>query len=463
MGCFNIFAAASQSRDEQLKRMTEAPIGPLIISLAIPTILSMLTTALYNTADTYFVSQLGTSASGAVGVVFCLMAIFQATGFTLGMGAGSVISRRLGGGDAASASAYGSASFFSALTLGTCICILGQIFIDPLMVLLGSTPTILPYARAYARWILLGAPVMCCCFVMNNILRAEGHSAFAMCGLVTGGLLNIVLDPIFIFTFGLGISGAAAATLLSQCVSFTILASFFLRGKSMVGISVKNLPRRAATYCEIVRLGFPSLSRQGLASISTAALNASAGAYGDAAVAAMSIVGRIFMFILSVMIGLGQGFTPVVGFNYGSRRYSRVREAFWFTVKAGMALMTALTLAGWIFAPEIIALFRADDAEVIAIGTRAMRFQCAALLLQPLFVATNMMHQASGFAWRATFLACTRQGIYFLPLIIVLPRMFGMTGVEITQTVSDVFSFATSLPFLYYFLQRLKDQERFVR
>ena len=431
MGCFNIFAAASQSRDEQLKRMTEAPIGPLIISLAIPTILSMLTTALYNTADTYFVSQLGTSASGAVGVVFCLMAIFQATGFTLGMGAGSVISRRLGGGDAASASAYGSASFFSALTLGTCICVLGQIFIDPLMVLLGSTPTILPYARAYARWILLGAPVMCCCFVMNNILRAEGHSAFAMCGLVTGGLLNIVLDPIFIFTLGLGISGAAAATLLSQCVSFTILASFFLRGKSMVGISVKNLPRRAATYCEIVRLGFPSLSRQGLA--------------------------------LSVMIGLGQGFTPVVGFNYGSRRYSRVREAFWFTVKAGMALMTALTLAGWIFAPEIIALFRADDAEVIAIGTRAMRFQCAALLLQPLFVATNMMHQASGFAWRATFLACTRQGIYFLPLIIVLPRMFGMTGVEITQTVSDAFSFATSLPFLYYFLRRLKDQERFVR
>ena len=272
MGCFNIFAAASQSRDEQLKRMTEAPIGPLIISLAIPTILSMLTTALYNTADTYFVSQLGTSASGAVGIVFCLMSIFQATGFTLGMGAGSVISRRLGGGDAASASAYGSASFFSALTLGTCICVLGQIFIDPLMVLLGSTPTILPYARAYARWILLGAPVMCCCFVMNNILRAEGHSAFAMCGLVTGGLLNIVLDPIFIFTFGLGISGAAAATLLSQCVSFSILFSFFLRGKSMVGIGVRNLSRRVSTYFEILRLGCPSLSRQGLASISTAAL-----------------------------------------------------------------------------------------------------------------------------------------------------------------------------------------------
>ena len=438
-------------------------VRALTLKIAAPSVAAMLAASVCPLLEALVLSARDASLSAAVGASLALILLEQTVGFTLGMGAGSVISRRLGGGDAASASAYGSASFFSALTLGTCICVLGQIFIDPLMVLLGSTPTILPYARAYARWILLGAPVMCCCFVMNNILRAEGHSAFAMCGLVTGGLLNIVLDPIFIFTFGLGISGAAAATLLSQCVSFTILASFFLRGKSMVGISVKNLPRHAATYCEIVRLGFPSLSRQGLASISTAALNASAGAYGDAAVAAMSIVGRIFMFILSVMIGLGQGFTPVVGFNYGSRRYRRVREAFWFTVKAGMALMTALTLAGWIFAPEIIALFRADDAEVIAIGTRAMRFQCAALMLQPLFVATNMMHQASGFAWRATFLACTRQGIYFLPLIIVLPRMLGMTGVEITQTVSDAFSFATSLPFLYYFLRRLKDQERFLR
>ncbi len=458
MARLNIFAAASLSREEQRRRMTEAPIGPLVISLAIPTILSMLTTALYNTADTYFVSQLGTSASGAVGVVFCLMAIFQATGFTLGMGAGSVISRRLGSGDLAAASSYASTSFFSALTLGSCICLSGLLFIDPLMRLLGSTPTILPYAKAYARWILLGAPVMCCAFVMNNILRAEGHAAFAMCGLVTGGALNIALDPFFIFTLGLGISGAALATLLSQCISFSILISFFLRGKSMVKIRPANIARRASVYFDIARLGCPSLSRQGLASISTAALNVSAGAYGDAAVAAMSIVGRIFLFILSVMIGLGQGFTPVVGFNYGSRRFGRVREAFWFTVRTGMAMMTVLSLLGWIFAPDIIALFRGDDAEVIAIGARAMRFQCAALLLQPLFVSTNMMHQASGAAFRATFLACTRQGIYFLPLIIVLPRLFGITGVEMTQTASDIFSFATSLPFLYFFLRKLRDE-----
>ncbi len=463
MGYFNFFAAASQSRAEQHVRMTEAPVGPLIISLAIPTIISMLITTLYNTADTYFVSQLGTSASGAVGVVFSMMAIFQAIGFTLGMGSGSMISRKLGAGDASSAREYGSTSFFSAITLGLCLCVCGLAFLDPLMRLLGSTPTILPYARSYASWILLGAPVMCTAFVMNNILRSEGHAAFAMCGLVTGGLLNIVLDPIFIFHFGLGISGAAAATLLSQCVSFLIMLSFFLRGKSLVRIHIRNLSKKPRVYYDIVRLGCPSLSRQGLASISTAALNVCAGAYGDAAVAAMSIVGRIFLFILSVMIGLGQGFTPVVGFNYGSRRYARVREAFWFTVKAGMVLMTILTVTCWILAPEIIALFRREDAEVIAIGTRAMRFQCSALLLQPLFVATNMMLQASGFAWRATFLACTRQGVYFLPLITLLPGLFGLTGVEMTQMVSDIFSFATSLPFLYYFIMRLKEQERFSR
>ena len=456
-----LFVAPSKNSAEHHSRMTEAPVGPLIISLAIPTIISMLVTTLYNTADTYFVSQLGTSASGAVGVVFSLMAIFQAIGFTLGMGSGSMIARVLGAGESGTASVYGSTSFFSAITMGIILCMGGLLFLDQLMTLLGSTPTILPYARSYASWILLGAPIMCASFVMNNILRSEGHAAFAMCGLVTGGLLNIALDPIFIFTLGLGISGAALATLLSQCISFSIMISFFLRGKSLVKLHLKNLSHKPRTYFDIVRLGCPSLSRQGLASISTAALNVNAAAYGDPAVAAMSIVGRIFLFILSVMIGLGQGFSPVVGYNYGSRRYRRVREAFWFTVKTGMVLMAFMTLAGWIFAPEIIALFRKEDAVVIAIGTRAMRFQCSVLLLQPLFVTTNMMLQASGFAWRATFLACTRQGIYFIPLIILLPGIFGLTGVEMTQTVSDIFSFTTSLPFLYYFIMMLKEKERF--
>ena len=257
-----LFVAPSKNSAEHHSRMTEAPVGPLIISLAIPTIISMLVTTLYNTADTYFVSQLGTSASGAVGVVFSLMAIFQAIGFTLGMGSGSMIARVLGAGESGTASVYGSTSFFSAITMGIILCMGGLLFLDQLMTLLGSTPTILPYARSYASWILLGAPIMCASFVMNNILRSEGHAAFAMCGLVTGGLLNIALDPIFIFTLGLGISGAALATLLSQCISFSIMISFFLRGKSLVKLHLKNLSHKPRTYFDIVRLGCPSLSRQ---------------------------------------------------------------------------------------------------------------------------------------------------------------------------------------------------------
>ncbi|MEG1911825.1 MAG: MATE family efflux transporter [Cloacibacillus sp.] len=453
------FKAPAKNAVEQHARMTCGPVGPLIVSLALPTIASMLVTTIYNTADTYFVSQLGTSASGAVGVVFSLMSIFQAAGFTLGMGAASVIARMLGAGDARAASEYGSTSFFSAMFTGAVICAAGLFFLDPLMRLLGSTPTILPYARDYARWILLGAPVICSSLSMNNILRSEGKAAFAMCGLVSGGVLNMALDPIFIFAFGWGISGAAAATLLSQCVSFSILFSFFARGKSVIKLSPKNISRRAAVFFSILRLGCPSLSRQGLAAVGTAALNTAAGGWGDAAVAAMSIVGRTFALILSVMIGLGQGFQPVAGYNFGARNYRRVRDALWFTVKTGMAMMAVLSAVCWFFAPDIIAFFRGEDAMVIAIGTRAMRWQAAALLLQPLFVATNMAHQSTGMAGRATFLACTRQGIYFLPLITLLPAIFGLTGVEATQPISDVLSFATSIPFLYYFLKMLKQKE----
>lgn len=454
--------AFNRTRDpeRQKQRMTEAPVGPLIVSLAVPTMISMLVTTLYNTADTYFVSRLGTSASGAVGVVFSLMAIFQAIAFTLGMGAASMIARRLGAGETSGADEYASTAFFAALFMGSCVCVGGLLFLNPLMRLLGSTETILPYARSYAGWILLGAPVICASFAMNNVLRSEGHAAFAMCGLVTGGVLNILLDPLFIFTFGLGISGAAAATILSQCVSFSILLSFFLRGRSIVKLRWGSVTRRPALLFEIVRLGFPSLSRQGLASIATASLNVAASGWGDAAVAAMSIVGRIFLFILAVMIGLGQGFQPVAGFNYGSGNYGRVREAFWFTVKAGTALLGLLSILAWIFAPETVALFR-PDADVIAIGTSAMRFQCSVLILQPLFVSTNMMLQSTGQAGRATFLACLRQGIFFLPLVAVLPGLFGLRGVEMTQTISDILSFTASLPFLYYFLVKLKEKERF--
>ncbi len=446
--------------ETQHLNMTTLPIPGLVIRLAIPTVISMLVTALYNTADTFFVSRLGTSASGAVGIVFSIMAIFQALGFTFGTGAASMISRKLGAQETKAASRYASTSFFLAFVSGLIFTVYGLFSIDDFMISLGSTETILPYAKSYAMYILLGAPIMCTSFVMNNVLRAEGKAAFAMVGLVTGALLNIVLDPIFIFTFGLGISGAAIATLISQCISFSILLSVFIFRKSSMRISIKNISRKPKEYFDILTLGTPSLCRQGLASIATVALNIAASAYGDAAVAAMSIVGRTFMLVLSMMIGLGQGFMPVSGYNYGAKNYARVKEAFWFTVKTGLLIMAVTAVTGFVMAPEIVSTFRREDAEVIAIGTLAMRLQFSALILQPLFVSTNMLFQSTGHAARATFLACNRQGVYFLPLILILPSIFGITGIQITQPISDILSFLTCIPFLYFFMKKLNKLEK---
>lgn len=439
--------------------MTGTPIPKLVVTLAIPTIISMMTTAIYNMADTFFVSQLGTSAAGAVGIVFSLMAVIQAIGFMLGMGAGSLNSRLLGAQKNREADEVGSTAFFCALGFGLLLTVGGLIFLNPLMRILGATETILPYARSYAQYILYGAPIMCSSFVLNNLLRSQGKALLAMCGIATGGVLNIALDPLFIFGFGLGIGGAALATLISQCISFCILLSFFLFHKSVVNISLFKISRRGIVYWRIIKTGLPSFCRQGLASAATVALNVAAAPYGDPAIAAMSIVGRIFMLILSAMLGFGQGYQPVIGFNYGAAKYDRVRQAFRFALTVGTILLTCLGLVCYIFAPQIMALFRADDAEVIAIGTVACRAQCVALVFQPLIVICNMTFQVLGRAWQATFVSSCRQGIFFLPLIFLLPALFGLTGVQFTQPAADLLTFVCCFPFLRGYFKDLKKLE----
>lgn len=440
--------------DSHYQRMTSGSIPKLVVSLALPTIASMVVTALYNTADTFFVSKLGTSAIGAVGIVFSLMAIIQAVGFMFGMGSGSFISRSLGAQDVKTANEYAASAFYASIAVGGLITLFGLMFIDDFMLVLGSTETILPYSKSYGSYILFGAPVMCASFTMNNILRAEGMASLAMRGLVSGGIINIILDPIFIFTLGYGIAGAAIATLLSQCISFSILLSFFIRRKSTVRLGISNISRRIKPYTDIIKLGSPSLLRQGLASVSTIALNVSAAVYSDAAVAGMSVVARIFMFLMSVILGLGQGFMPVAGYNYGGKLYSRVKQAFWFSVKCGLCSMALLSSSIFIFAEQVIGFF-SNDPAVLAVAIPAIRFQCITLLVQPFFMYTNMLHQATGFAARAAFLACNRQGIYFLPAVIILPVLFGLSGVILIQPTADLLSFLTAIPFLVIFMRRL--------
>ena len=439
---------------EQFRKMTETPIPKLILSLAAPTILSMLITSIYNLADTFFVGQISTSASGAVGIVSSLMAIIQALGFMLGHGSGSIISRSLGSQNTDAATRFASTSFFTALVFGGIITAAGLLTLPDFMMLLGSTETILPHACAYARYILLAAPIMMSSLVMNNILRYEGKASFAMIGLVTGGLLNIALDPLFIFGLGMGTAGAGLATALSQTISFCILLSMFLRGKTVSQFRLSAVTREARDFGRILLGGAPSFGRQGLNSIGGMLLNLAARSYGDAAVAGMSIVSRIFMFIISVAIGVGQGLQPVASFNYGARKYRRVRQAAIFTIEAAFCMLVVLVGLCWVNGDALIRLFR-DDPAVTAVALPAFHYQCLAMLLQPIIVVANMTFQSVGASGRATFLACCRQGVFFIPLILILPRTHGLFGVEICQPIADVLTFLVSLPFLIAFLQQL--------
>ena len=457
-------AAEKTQQQLQFDKMTKTPIPRLVMGLAVPTILSMLITSIYNLADTFFVGQISTSASGAVGVVSSLMAVIQAIGFMLGHGAGSIISRKLGSGDAPAASRFASTSFFTAVGAGAALGVFGIAGLTPLMRLLGSTETILPHARDYAFYILLAAPFMMSSLVMNNILRYEGKASFAMIGLVTGGVLNMVLDPVFIFGFGMGTGGAGLATGLSQIVSFLILLSMYLRGKTVSKLALRHYTRSGREIAAILTTGLPSFGRQGLASFASMMLNVAARPYGDAAVAAMSIVSRIFQFLMSVALGVGQGFQPVASYNYGAQKFHRVRAACacLFTIGASFVLMTALAAVCYGNGDALVRLFRDDDA-VTAIALPAFRWQCIATLLQPVLVCGNMLFQSVGKAGRATFLSCCRQGIFFIPLIAVLPNVWGLAGVQYSQPIADALSFVVAVPFMAQFLAELDRMDARVR
>ena len=457
----------------QYVKMTETPIAPLVIRLGIPTTISMLVTSVYNMADTFFIGQYGvgavslgpeelsaasTSASGAVGVVFGLMAIIQAFGFMFGQGSGSVSSRALGAKESEKASKYDSTGFFAALLTGGLMTLLGLLFLDPLMRLLGSTDTILPYARTYAFFILLAAPFMCSSCVLNNVLRFEGQAAFSMVGLGFGGLLNIFGDWLLMSRFQMGIRGAGISTAVSQAVSFFILLSMFLRGKTSGKISLRFVSRKPEDLLLICKTGFPSLVRQGLTSVSTMLLNDRAGLYGDAAVAAMSIVNRICFFTFATALGIGQGFQPVCAFNYGAKKYERVRKAFLFTFLVGEVFLGTVALLGIWFTEPLVRIFR-DDPEVVRIGALALTAQFVGQLFQPLSVCTNMLFQSVGKVGIATLMSMLRSGLFFLPVLLVSSYVWGLTGIQLSQGIADVLTMFVAVPFVLRFLAEMKRKQ----
>lgn len=448
---------------EQRKEMLTEPVPGLIRSLALPTVVSMLITSAYNIADTFFVAKLGTEASGGVGIVFALMALIQAAGFAIGMGAGSTISRLLGEKQEEEAQILASTGVFLSLVFGTAVMAAGLLFLEPLMRLLGATDTILPYAADYGRYILYGAPVMTAAFVLGSLLRSEGRAKWSMFGIGAGGLLNLVLAPVFIFVCGWGISGAAIATAVSQTVSFLVLLCGFIGTGSALHLSVRHIARRFESYGTIVKQGFPSFLRQGLASLAVVALNHQSAVYSDSAVAAMTITGKIFMVAFSLMIGFGQGFQPVIGFNYGAEQWKRVRQSFYFTLKWSTLLAVALGAAGFFFAERLMSLFLQADEQVVSIGAYALRAQSLALPLVPVGIVGNMVFQAVGKAGISAFLSALRQGIVFFPLIWLMPTLWGLAGVQLAQAVSDGITAVVCIPFLVVFMRRIRQRERSIK
>ena len=438
--------------------MTETPVKKLVPRMAVPTIVSMLVSSFYNMVDTFFVGRIDTGATAAVGVSFSVMAVIQAAGFFFGHGSANPISRALGRRDRDEAEKMAATGFFSALIAGVVLMVAAFCCLDSLVRLLGAIPEIFADTRSYVGIVLVGTPYMMAALVLNNQLRLQGNAALAMVGIASGAVLNIALDPLFLFAFHMGVSGAALATVLSQLVSFVILLAM-TRRRDGIRIRFRNFRPSLRRYGQIVGCGLPALARQGLSAVAAVCLNNMAGAYGAETIAAFSVVNRVTNFAFAAILGFGQGFQPVCGFNYGAGRFDRVREAFWFCVWVSTAALILLTVCGELWAPQIVRLFRDDDA-LVSIGTRVLRLQCLSLPLMGFITMSNMYLQNIQKTVRASVLSAARQGLFFLPLVYLLPWAFGQIGLELAQPAADALSFVLAVPFALSALKGMRKLER---
>ena len=447
---------ADDVRKAQYEKMTRTSIPKLIALLSVPTILSMLVTNIYNLVDTAFVGRLGTSQSGAVGVIFGFMSIIQAVGFMFGQGAGSIMARRLGAQDEETASRTASTGLFFSFALGLAISLITFPLRDQIVRWLGSTETIAPHARAYLDWILIAAPFMTGGYTLNNLLRYEGKASLGMVGLMVGAVLNIALDPLLMFTFGLGLAGAAIATAASQIISFFILLSMFLRGKTSVRLSLRKV--QPSSVGGIMTTGLPSMLRQVLNSVATILLNSSAAPFGDEAVAAMSIVSRISFFVFALALGIGQGFQPVCAFNFGAGKYARLRKAFRVTLMMSESVILIAAAVCFLLSGRLIGVFR-NDPLVIEIGTRALRLQMATVIFLPFTMCTEMLYQSTGHRLGASFMSSARSGLFFIPALLLLSRLRGLNGIQEAQPFAYLLAIPMAAAFILRFMRGLPKED----
>ncbi len=453
--CSEINQGEGMRNKDNFTFLTSAPVHRVILTMAVPTIISMLVTSVYNIVTTFYVGRISTQATAAVGIAFPVMSIIQAVGFTFGQGSGNYISRELGAQRHVNARRMASTGFFSAVVTGAVLCLVGLLLLEPLVMLLGSTPTVLPYAKRYLAFILLAMPFMCGALCLNNQMRFQGNAAYAMFGILAGAVINVFLAPVFIFVMGMGITGAGLSTFVGEACSMVVLLVMTHKGGT-IRIRPRDFSLRSSLFKEILAGGTPSFTRQGMASIGVALLNVAAGRFGDAAIAGMSIVGRVCFVVFAAVIGLGQGFQPLCGFCYGARLYARVREGYWFIVRLGTSFLVLVAVLGFAFSAEVVEVFR-HDPKVVEVGSVALRWQLLTLPLGAVVMYTNMMMQTIRKPWQANILAASRNGLFFIPLIIILPHFLGLQGVEMCQACADMLSFVLAVPIAMSGFKALRD------
>ena len=441
-------AKGEQKQQERKLMMLNEPIHRVIPKMAIPTIVAFLINSIYSLADTYFVSSLGTNATAAVSVNASLDQLIMMCGSMLAMGANSYIARLLGKGEDEKASRVLSTAFFTAFAIGVSLLIGGTIFMVPMVRLLGATPTCEAYSIDYATYVLMAAPFMASNFVMNQCLRSEGSATLSMVGMGFGGILNCILDPIFIFGFDMGVAGASLATAISKVVSFAILIFPYITRRSLLHLSIRNFKPSREIVSEIVTVGSSSMFRNGLAVVAGILLNKLAGSISDSVLAGIGVCTKIMMFPFSIILGFGNGFQPVAGFNWGAKRYDRVRESYRFSSKValwGGVIMAAVCI---LFADQLIVLFAGEDLEMRKIGAFAIITQSIALPIHAWVAIVNMYCVGLGNARGAFALATARQGSCFLPILYPLAWIFGAWGVGCVQALADVLTMLLAVPIL---------------
>lgn len=443
---------------DKYDKLANAPVKSLISSLAIPTILSMLVSAIYNMADSYFVGKINTQSVASVGIVFSIMTLLQAIGFFLGNGSGIMVSTLLGEKKKDDAQIYANVAFFSVIFVGIILAVIGLFFSNSIALLLGATKTTIEYASTYLKYILLGSPFILGSFVLNNQLRYQGSALYSMIGILTGSIINIALDPLFIVTFKLEVAGAALATVIGQIVSFFMLYFGTFKNDN-IRLSIKRFKPTTKVYLTIFKNGLPSLARQGIGTVANIAMNFACAPFGDAVIAGMSVYNRVMFLGIAVVIGYGQGYQPVCSFNFGAKNYKRVFDGYKFLAVVTTIIITVFSIIGFIFAPQLISVFR-DDPEVITIGAKALRYQSFAILVTGFCTASNMLMQSLRISGKATVMALSRQGIFYIPAILILPRMFDITGIALAQPVADILSFVLTVFLVVPTVKKLKTKSK---